>query len=130
MTEGLKSRIERVALCADLASHYIQDMRVMPAEGVKMVQRDALARIEELEAKLQDMALDCLAAQGQAEEAYQAQRAAEGRLEIAIAALNQIEQGWIDEADPDTGVSIQVNMAADEMEDIARDAIAKIKGDR
>jgi hypothetical protein len=49
MTEGLKSRIERVALCADLASHYVQDMRVMPAEGVKMVQRDALARIETLE---------------------------------------------------------------------------------
>jgi chromosome segregation ATPase len=38
------------------------------------------ARIQELEAKLQDMALDCLAAQGQAEEAYQAQLAAEARI--------------------------------------------------
>ena len=49
MMDDLKSRIERVAICADLASHYIQDMRVMPAEGVKVVQRDALARIETLE---------------------------------------------------------------------------------
>jgi hypothetical protein len=90
MTEDLKSRIERVALCADLASHYIQDMRVMPAEGVKMVQRDALARIEELEAKLQDMALDCLAAQGQAEEAYQAQLAAEAKLAEAVGVMEAL----------------------------------------
>jgi outer membrane murein-binding lipoprotein Lpp len=37
-------------------------------------------RIEELEAKLREMALDCLAAEGQAAEAYQAQLAAEAKL--------------------------------------------------
>jgi hypothetical protein len=42
---------------------------------------EAADRIEELEAKLQDMALDCLAAQGQAEEAYQAQLVAEAEID-------------------------------------------------
>ena len=41
----------------------------------------AEARIEELEAKLRKMALDCIAASGQAEEAYQAQLVAEAQLE-------------------------------------------------
>jgi hypothetical protein len=44
-------------------------------------------RIEELEAKLQDMSLDCHAALGQAGEAYQAQLAAESKLAKAVEAL-------------------------------------------
>ena len=44
-------------------------------------------RIAELEAKLRSMALDCLAADGQAAEAYQAQLAAEAKLAKAVEAL-------------------------------------------
>jgi hypothetical protein len=51
---------------------------------------EAADRIEELEAKLQDMALDCLAAQGQAEEAYQAQLAAEARIETLEHTLDRV----------------------------------------
>jgi hypothetical protein len=47
--------------------------------------RIATQTVRDLEAKLQDMALDCLAAQGQAAEAYQAQLVA---LELADAALS------------------------------------------
>jgi Skp family chaperone for outer membrane proteins len=47
----------------------------------------AQERIEELEAKLRSMALDCLAADGQAQEAYEAQLAAEARLAKAVEAL-------------------------------------------
>lgn len=47
----------------------------------------AQERIEELEAELRSMALDCLAADGQAQEAYEAQLAAEARLAKAVEAL-------------------------------------------
>jgi septal ring factor EnvC (AmiA/AmiB activator) len=47
-------------------------------------------RIEELEAKLREMALDCLAADGQAAEAYQAQLAAEAKLAKAVGALEVV----------------------------------------
>jgi hypothetical protein len=47
-------------------------------------------------------------------------------LNLAMSALSQIEQAWVDEADPDTGVSIQVSMSAEEMEVIARAALAQI----
>jgi hypothetical protein len=48
---------------------------------------DALKYIEELEADLRKMALDCLAADGQSQEAYQAQLAAEAKLAMAVEAL-------------------------------------------
>jgi hypothetical protein len=50
----------------------------------------AQVRIKELEAKLLDMALDCLAALGQAGEAYQAQLAAESKLAKAVEALEKL----------------------------------------
>jgi len=46
----------------------------------------AADRIEELEADLREMALNCLAADGQAVEAYQAQLVAEAKLASVIAA--------------------------------------------
>jgi len=48
-------------------------------------------RIEELEADLRKMALDFLATEGQAAEAYQAQLAAEAKLAKALLALERIE---------------------------------------
>jgi hypothetical protein len=52
MSDDLQSRIERVAMCADLANHYIDGMRVMPSEGVRMVQIDALTRIKLLQEEI------------------------------------------------------------------------------
>ena len=46
-------------------------------------------RIDELEAELRSMALDCLAADGQATEAYQAQLAAEAKLAKAMKAFDE-----------------------------------------
>jgi CxxC motif-containing protein (DUF1111 family) len=57
-------------------------------EAAKRDAEEAEAYAAELEAKLQDMALDCLAAQGQAAEAYQAQLVALEALELADAALS------------------------------------------
>ena len=55
----------------------------------------AAARIEELQAKLTSMALDCLVASDQAQEAHQAQLAAEAKLAKAVEerdeALNQLD---------------------------------------
>jgi Uri superfamily endonuclease len=51
---------------------------------------ERLDRIEELEADLRKMALDYLAADGQAAEAYQAQLAAEAKLAKAVEALEKL----------------------------------------
>jgi len=52
--------------------------------------------VEKLEAELQSMALDYLAAEGQAAEAYQAQLAAEAKLAKAVEALKKLNvgEGW------------------------------------
>ncbi len=52
----------------------------------------AQVRIEELEANLRDMSLDCLAALGQAGESYQAQMAAESKLAKAVEALGLLDK--------------------------------------
>ena len=69
------------------------------AHGVRL-SREAADRIEELEADLRKMALDCLAADGQAADAYQAQLAAEAKLAKAVVALVVIDalnpEGLID----------------------------------
>ena len=49
-------------------------------EAAKRDAEEAEAYAKELGAKLRDMALDCLAAQGQAAEAYQGQLVAEAKL--------------------------------------------------
>jgi hypothetical protein len=51
-------------------------------------------RIEELEADLRKMALDYLAAQGQAAEAYQAQLATEAKLDLSEGALDVASKSW------------------------------------
>ena len=56
--------------------------------------REAAARIQELEAKLRKSALQELSALGQASEAYQAQLAAEAKLERAVEALAKIKQTY------------------------------------
>jgi len=50
----MRHRLERVALVADVAGHYVQDMRVMPARGVARVAWDAMDYIAELERQLAD----------------------------------------------------------------------------
>ena len=59
----------------------------------------AADRIEELEADLRKMALDYLAAEGQAAEAYQAQLAAEAKLEKAVEECARIAQSHKPSAD-------------------------------
>ena len=54
------------------------------AEYMPHMHHVAADRIEELEADLRKMALDCLAADGQAAEAYQAQLVAEAKLVDAM----------------------------------------------
>lgn len=51
-----------------------------------MTNDDLIDRIEELEAKLKDMALTVLVAEGQAADAYKAQLDAEAKLAAVIAA--------------------------------------------
>ena len=48
-TSDLLERMERIALMADISNHYIEDMRVMPAEGVKKTVREAMALIAKQE---------------------------------------------------------------------------------
>ena len=42
---SLPERLERVALMAEVANHYIDDMRVMPATGVADIIYEALDEI-------------------------------------------------------------------------------------
>jgi hypothetical protein len=42
---SLPERLERVALMAEIANHYIDDMRVMPAAGVADILYEALFEI-------------------------------------------------------------------------------------
>jgi hypothetical protein len=71
---------------ADIAdlTRRLADTAIEQSELYQAAKRDAEeaeAYAAELEAKLQDMALDCLAAQGQAAEAYQAQLVAEAEID-------------------------------------------------
>ena len=42
----ITSKLERIALVAEVANHYIDDMRVMPAAGVADTIREAMAQLE------------------------------------------------------------------------------------
>lgn len=96
----------------------IEELEVRLAEakrhlGMQVLYTDQQqSRAQAAEAKLQDMALDCLAAQGQAAEAYQAQLAALEALELADAALS--------------GANINMRV----MERKVKAAIAKLKGEK
>jgi hypothetical protein len=89
------------------------------AEAVQVV----ADRIKELEADLRKMALDYLAAEGQAAEAYQAQLAAEAKLAKAVDSLD-----WI-------GNHMVMSMALNEdhlcrmMKQCARTTLAELKGE-
>jgi hypothetical protein len=84
---NIRTRLERVALTADIASHYVQDMRVMPASGVARVAWDAMDHIEQMETAMRESALSELSALGQATEAYAAQKDAEAKIATAMEAL-------------------------------------------
>jgi hypothetical protein len=43
---SLPERLERVALTAEIANHYVDDMRVMPAAGVADILYEALDEIK------------------------------------------------------------------------------------
>ena len=51
----LNARLQRIALCAEVANHWTDDMRLMPASGVADTIYEAMDRIEELEAKLSEI---------------------------------------------------------------------------
>ena len=50
------------------------------------------------------------------------------KLAVAVEALDEIEDGWTDAADDDTGELVAVRVSDDEMVEIARAALAKVKG--
>jgi hypothetical protein len=122
----MKTRLERVALCADIASHYVQDMRVMPASGVARVAWDAMDHIDALEAKVREAALSELSALSQASEAYTAQLEAEAKLAKAVGTLRDV----VDEYDRFRKDEYERGLSPldDEMYD-ARATLAAIKGD-
>lgn len=76
-------------------------------------------RIEELEADLRKMALDLIAADGQSQEAYQAQLLAEAKLAKAVEALH-----WIGTR------SIILEAGADSLRLHARMILAELKGEK
>jgi len=66
----------------------IEELHILHREYEKLLRE----RIEELEADLRKMALDYLAAEGQATDAYQAQLAAEAKLAKTITFLDDL---WV-----------------------------------
>ena len=60
-------------------------------------------RIEELEAEIKSMAMDCLVAHGQASDAYQAQLAAEAKIEEARCTYSELVNQWSDPFEDDDG---------------------------
>jgi DNA repair exonuclease SbcCD ATPase subunit len=84
----LRERIEQLAATNE-------ELSTLHREYEKLLRE----RIEELEADLRKMALDCIAADGQAAEAYQAQLAAEAKLEKAIGALEKV-QAFVRDLEP------------------------------
>jgi hypothetical protein len=123
-TLSMLRRLETVALSADIASHYVQDMRVMPASGVARIAWDAMDHIKAMEAQNREDALQCLSDTGQMAEIIDK---LEAKLAKAIIAFEQIEAGVVPETDPDTGIWIECNMSEDEMQDIARTTLAELK---
>jgi hypothetical protein len=81
----------------------------------------AADRIEELEAKLREMALDCLAADGQAAEAYQAQLAAEAKLAKAVDALDWIGNHMV------MSMALNIDHLCRMMKQRARTTLAELK---
>lgn len=85
---------------------------------------EALAdRIEELEADLRKMALDLIAADGQAAEAYQAQLAAEAKLAKAVDVIDWALICW--DAHDTYGCMMQGDWVSD-----ARTTLAELKGEK
>jgi hypothetical protein len=80
-------------------------------------------RIEELEADIRKMALDYLAADGQAAEAYQAQLAAEHKLAKAVEALERIASGEF------SGRMLTSMPPQDAAQYFARTTLAEMKGE-
>lgn len=73
----ITSKLERIALVAEVANHYVDDMRVMPAAGVADTIREAMAQLESNLKDRTECCLQSLASMGQAAEAYAAQLRAE-----------------------------------------------------
>ena len=82
--------LHALATYAESANHWTDDKRMMDASGVADTIYEAMDRIEELEADLRKMALDVIAADGQSQEAYQAQLESEAKLAKAVTRLQHI----------------------------------------
>jgi hypothetical protein len=85
-------------------------------------------RIERLEAALRKMALDYLAAEGQAAEAYQAQLEVEAKLAKAVAALKRSAEGWSNALELNI-IASQHRTSAGILRDEARSVLAELKGE-
>ena len=90
-TPCMKTRLERVALCADIASHYVQDMRVMPASGVARVAWDAMDHIDTLEAERNKLLHRATIAEECRDSDRQRAIDAEAKLAQAVGALTLID---------------------------------------
>jgi F420-dependent methylenetetrahydromethanopterin dehydrogenase len=51
----LKARLQRLALCAEVANYWTDDMRLMSATGVADTVYEAVEHIEQLEARLTEI---------------------------------------------------------------------------
>jgi hypothetical protein len=96
--------------------------------AARRVAEHAADRIAELEADLRKMALDYLAAEGQAAEAYQAQLAAEAKLAKAVAALKRSAEGWSNALELNI-IASQHRTSAGILRDEARSVLAELKGE-
>lgn len=110
----LRNRLERVALCADIASHYIQDMRVVPASGVARVIWDAIDFLDALENQVREEERDRAAEWRDSDK----QRAddAEAKLANAIEALekcyedlHEVESGDLSTFDAQDSIADAIN---------------------
>lgn len=90
-TPCMKTRLERVALCADIASHYVQDMRVMPASGVARVAWDSMDHIDALEAERNKLLHRATIAEEWRDSDRQRAIDAESKLAKAVGALEQCQ---------------------------------------
>jgi hypothetical protein len=51
--DDIRARLERIALCAEVANHWTDDMRLMPAAGVADTIYEGMARIDALVAEVE-----------------------------------------------------------------------------
>ena len=105
---------------SDIPAQLSEPMTLMRTKDVKHL----ADRIEELEADLRKMALDYLAAEGQAAEAYQAQLAAEAKLAKAVGQMQRVKDYRYD-----PNIGIELNRLEEALLNRLEEALAELKGE-